>query len=332
MTKPVTVVAALILYERGYFLLDDPITELWPELGDIQYYVSGEGEDMVTARADPAPTVRQLMMHTAGYFYPFGAHPLHQELRKNPFPENGVSISNVALQIASHPLLFKPGERWNYGFSLDILAGLVEYLAKEPFDKFVQREILDPLDMKDTGYYIPPEKAGRLMDNFNFDDNGRLTVVEKASDSSQLKKDPVTWGGTGLIGPIADYWRFCRMLLQKGTYQGARILSPLSVEYMLMNHIPEEELPYEPEGTPFYRFSKGYGFGLGVKVMVSPSESQNLGSKGESSWSGAASTYFWVVPEHDLAILFFTQNLGYLRVQPTMESIRIAVYQSLLSD
>ncbi len=122
------------------------------------------------------------------------------------------------------------------------------------------------------------------------------------------------------------------MLLQGGTYDGVRVLSPLSIEYMLTNHIPEEELPYEPEGTPFYRFSKGYGFGLGVKVMVSPSESENLGSVGESSWSGAASTYFWVVPEYDLAILVFSQNQGYLRVQPIMESIRVAVYQSLVSD
>ncbi|MEM7790813.1 MAG: serine hydrolase domain-containing protein, partial [Verrucomicrobiota bacterium] len=329
MSKPVTVVAALILHERGEFFLDDTIDILWPAMRDLQVYESGEGDEMITKRVTRAPTVRELMMHTAGFYYPYSEHPAHQKLKSIDLPKNDAGIEKVSELIASSPLLFEPGARWNYGYSTDILAGLVEHVSGKPFDAFLREEILDPLGMLDTFYQVPADKANRLLDLYNFDDEGKLTRIEKAAESQHLSDNPVPWGGTGLVGTINDYWRFCRMLLQDGELDGIRIISSASANYMLTNHLTDDEIPFEAPGSPYGRFAKGYGFGLGVKVMIDPSINGNPVSIGETGWSGAASTHFWLIPEYDLVVMFFTQNRGYLKIQPLAEQVKLAVYHSL---
>ena len=327
MTKPVTVAAALILYERGEFLLDDPINLHWPEMSKLRVYKGVEDGEMLTAVPDAYPTVMDLMMHTAGFYYAYSDHPAHQKLKSIDIPQSGASISEVALLIADSPLLFEPGERWNYGYSQHVLAGFVEHVAQEPYGDFVQREILGPLGMQDTGYYLEPSDADRLMGVFKLGEDGKYTDYPETL--SWLDSERVTWGGTGLVGSAKDYWKFTQMLLRGGEFNSARILSKASVEFMLSNRFPSEKLPYEAPGSPYERFAKGYGFGLGVKVMVDPTEAGNLTSIGEAGWSGAASTYFWVIPEHDLVVMFLTQNRSYLEIQPLSEYVKAAVYQSL---
>ncbi|MGB0372535.1 MAG: serine hydrolase domain-containing protein [Opitutales bacterium] len=328
MTKPITVAAAFVLYERGAFLLDDPINELWPEMEKLRVYVSGEGENMVTKVPDSYPTVLDLMMHTAGFYYAYSDHPAHMKLKSLELPGVGASISEVALMIADAPLMFEPGAQWSYGYSQDVLAGLVEYLAGEPYDAFVRRELFEPLGMDDFGYNVAPGNLDRLMNLYVLNEAGEY--AEKTEDISWLSEDRVTWGGTGLVGDARGYWRFARMLMQGGKWKGKKILSKASVDFMLSNHLAEDELPYEAPGSPYERFAKGYGFGGAVKVMVNPELAGNLTSVGEAGWSGAASTHFWLVPEHDVVIIFFTQNRGYLEIQPLAEKVKAAVYQSLI--
>ncbi|MEM8868735.1 MAG: serine hydrolase domain-containing protein [Verrucomicrobiota bacterium] len=284
---------------------------------------------MVTKPVERAPTVRELMMHTAGFYYAYSDHPAHIKLREIGIPSSGSTIAEASIRIASSPLLFEPGDRWNYGFSIDILAGLVEHVASESFDSFIQREILDPLKMLDTFYQVPPEKARRLLDLYNFDQEGVLMQIEAGETSEYLEYDRVTWGGTGLVGSAMDYWNFCRMLMLGGEFNGSRILSPASASYMLTNHFSKDKLPFEAPGSPYARFAKGYGFGFGVKVMLDPSENGNPVSVGEAGWSGAASTHFWLIPEHDLIVMFLTQNRGYLEIQPIAEKVKLSVYHSL---
>ncbi len=329
MTKPITNVATLILYERSAFFLNDRIDTLWPAMKDLQIYESGSGDEMVTRPVEKAPTVMDLMMHTAGFYYPWDGSSPNQELGAEGLPSHGQSIVEVSERIAKYPILFEPSERWNYGYSHDILAGLVEYVSGVPFDEFISQEILEPLGMADTAYQVSSGDVDRLMNLYELDDNGRLSLMETGAESEYLKPDPVSYGGSGLTGTALDYFQFCRMLLSGGKHNGARILSTPSVDYMLQNHLREDQLPFNDPESPYGRFTMGNGFGLGVKVIMDASEQGNIGSPGEAAWSGAASTYFWVVPEHDITILFFTQNRSYLAVQPLAEKIRLAAYHAL---
>ncbi|MEM9025619.1 MAG: serine hydrolase domain-containing protein [Verrucomicrobiota bacterium] len=328
MTKPVTVAAALILYEQGAFLLDDPIDQLWPEMKKLRVYVSGEGDSMVTKVPDAYPTVRDLMMHTSGFFYAYSDHPAHRALMEIELSEADVSISDVALKIAEVPLLFEPGERWNYGLSQDVLAGLVEYLSGQRFGSFLSNEIFEPLGMDSFGHLSQIVDTASLMTLYTLSEDGEF--VEMGSDERWIADPRIEWGGSGLIGTAEDYWRFARMLMQGGELEGKRILSSASVHYMLSNHLTDSQIPYEAPGSPYERFAKGFGFGLGVKVMMNPNLSGNLSSVGESGWSGAASTHFWMIPEHDIVVIFLTQNRAFLEIQPLAEMVKVAVYQSLI--
>ncbi|MEM7673629.1 MAG: serine hydrolase domain-containing protein [Verrucomicrobiota bacterium] len=309
MTKPVTVAAALVLYERGAFLLDDPIDQLWPEMKKLRVYVSGEGDSMVTKVPDAYPTVRDLMMHTSGFFYAYSDHPAHQALMAVELSEAEISISDVALKIAEVPLLFEPGERWNYGLSQDVLAGLVEHLSGQNFGSFLSDEIFGPLGMDSFGHLSQILDTTSLMTLYTLGENDEF--VQMDNDERWIADPRIEWGGSGLIGTAGDYWRFARMLMQGGEFDGKRILSSASVNYMLSNHLSDSQIPYEAPGSPYERFAKGFGFGLGVKVMMNPDLSGNLSSVGESGWSGAASTHFWMIPEHDVVVIFLTQNRAF---------------------
>lgn len=330
MTKPITVAAALVLYERGDFLLDDEIHTLWPEMKKLRVYVSGDGDSMVTKVPNHYPTVQDLMMHTAGFYYAYSDHPAHKALKTLDIPKTGASISDVALQIAEAPLLFEPSSQWNYGYSQDILAGLVEHLAGEPYEEFLAREILEPLGIEDIGYTVPEAKQHHVMDLFKLGEDGSYMQIPE--DTPFADADPVAWGGTGLVASAEAYWTFTRMLMQGGTWEGKRILSPTTVDYMLSNHLAEALLPFEQPGSPYGRFAKGNGFGLGVEVRMQPELSENISSIGEASWSGAASTHFWMIPEHDIVVIFLTQNRSFLDLLPIAERVRVSVYQSLVSD
>jgi len=311
MTKPVTGVALMQQYEQGRFELDDPIAKYLPELADLKVWggLDANGEPVLVEPERP-PTVRDFTRHTAG-LYDGDEVPELGALMKaaNPLDFTG-TLTQFAERLGTVPLLYQPGTRWLYGLSVDVQAALVERLAGQPFGEYVQANILTPLDMRDTGYYVPEEKRDRMTALYRREDKD--VPLERIPDEEILgiyvQRKTLTPGGFGLTSTLDDYMRFARMLQNEGELDGARILAPETVRLMATDHLPQtvEDRSWLP--------GKGQvGFGIDFAVRVAPpaSAEENMGAVGEFFWDGAASTLFWVDPANDLAAVFFVQNLPF---------------------
>lgn len=339
MTKPITSVAALMLFEEGHYLLDDPIANFLPAFADVQVCVGMDMTGMRLARPERPPTVRDLMRHTAGLSY--GWHqdtPVDQAYRDAGIkihPE--YNLAEMVDRLAKLPLVYHPGRAWRYSFATDVLGRLVEVWSGESLDEFLQRHIFAPLGMTDTAFQVVPEKLDRFATCYTLPDmagyvadaesgNGpRRLVVQDAPETSKYTKPPVFLsGGGGLVASTADYLRFCQMLLNGGVLDGTRILGRKTVELMTMNHLPPELIPIAIT-VP----DPGAGFGLGVKVLVDQAASGRLGSPGMYGWGGAATTVFWIDPAEELIGIFMTQFMpsGYY---PVTTQFQRTVYQALV--
>ena len=321
MTKPITGVALLTLYERGLFQLTDRVSRFIPSWRDLK--VRERGDDGSKRLVDPIRemNVRDLMMHMSGLRMPGGRSiaellsPEALESGVSPTPATrggkGATLESMVEQLAEQPLDFHPGTHWSYTISTDICGRLVEIISGQPFDEYLQRTIFDPLGMEDTGFFVPDEKVDRLAACYRRNSRKELALVDDPERSAYRQRPTFLSGGGGLVSTTADYLRFCQMLLNGGEVDGIRILGRKTVELMASNHLPgggDMRSFALPGGYGEVEFD-GMGFGLTVSVAMEPARTGVVGSAGEFMWGGAASTIFWVDPAEDLTVVFMTQLL-----------------------
>lgn len=312
MTKPITGVALMTLYERGAFQLDDPVARLVPSWAGIKV-AEGDPANRILVPPSRPPTIKDLMTHTAGLGYGEGNSDLDLSdvrlaARRRPGARFG-SLAEMADHLAGEPLRFQPGTHWLYSLATDMCARLVEVLSGRPFDEYLQAEVLGPLGMVDTDFLVPDDKLGRFAATYGRADDKRLILVDDPEESEYRQRPPFLSGGGGLVTTLPDYVRFARMLLEGGSLEGARVLSRKTVELMAANHLPggmDVAALALPGGYGEVGFA-GMGFGLTMAVGLGPAATGRAGSAGELMWGGAASTTFWVDPAEDLVVVFMTQ-------------------------
>ena len=334
MTKPVTSVAAMMLYEEGAFELTTPVSRFIPEFGDARVYVRGSSQRPLTAPAIEPIRIWHLLTHTAGLTYGFHhAHAVDAAYRVAGYewttPE-GVDLARACRTWAGLPLLFQPGAEWNYSHATDVLGRVLEVASGLPLDQLLAERIFQPLRMTDTGFSVKKGDAGRLAALYAVvpgqNRGARFDVMGRAA----LEPPDLLSGGGGLVSTAADYHRFARMLLRRGELDGVRLLSPHTVRYMTTNHLPGGS-DLEAVGRPLFAETtfEGVGFGLGFSVVIDPVRVRGLTSLGEYGWGGAASTVFWVAPEEEIIVVFMTQLLP-SSTFPIRSELRSLVYQALV--
>ena len=339
MTKPITSVAAMMLYEEGGFQLTDPVSSYIPSFADVRVFAGGNDISYQTVAAVEPIRIWHLMTHTSGLTYGFmRTHPVDAIYRANGFElgsPRGADLAAICDLYASMPLLFQPGSEWNYSVATDVLGRLVEAVSGQRLDEFFATRIFGPLGMTDTGFFAGSQDAARLGALYSRNpEDGSLTRME-AMGKAWLREPRYLSGGGGLVSSAADYHRFTQMLLHRpdspaGELDGVRLLSPRTVAYMTKNHLPGGA-DLETIGRSQYAESvyAGTGFGLGFAVVVDPLAVKSLCSAGEFNWGGMASTSFWVDPAEQLTASFFTQLMP-ARAYPIRPQLRQLVYQALV--
>ena len=334
MSKPITGVAMMVLFEEGKWRLDDPVTRYVPEFKDLKVMtgVGPDGKITVEDMKRP-PTMRELMSHTAGFGYGLGdVNPVDKLYRqKEVLRSHG--LKEMIDRTATIPLKFQPGASWEYSSAVDIQGYIiVEKLSGEPLGQFMQEHIFRPLKMTDTAFYVPADKVGRLGAVYYFDKaSGKIAeapVLFGAGVQDFTKPPSMESGGGGLVGTTRDYARFCQMLLNKGELDGVRILAPATVELMDTNVIPESVL-VSSNGTNTARFNEAVGFGLDFMVVKDPRKAGQLVGAGTMSWGGAAGTWFWIDPANDVAFVGMIQRFGGTGGDDLGNQARTLTYQAL---
>ena len=329
MTKPITGVAMMILYEEGKWNPKDPIAKYIPEFANLKVYGTDiEGKIKLEAPAH-APTMGELMSHTAGFTYGvFGNTPV-DKLYQASNPMQSGSLKEFIGKLAALPLLYQPGEAWVYSVSVDIQGYLVEKLSGKPFPEFLRERIFVPLAMKDTGFLVPQDKLSRLATIYTIDPkNPGLSAVPR--DPNVSKAPGMPSGGGGLYSTAGDYLRFAQMLLNGGTLDGMRILSPSTIELMRSNHLPAN-LMTGKFGIGFYFMQPGLGFGYDCAVFEDPARAGSTVGKGTYLWDGAAGTWFWIDPSNDVVFVGMIQRMMTAGSPPNLEDLsRALIYQALV--
>jgi len=310
MTKPVTSVALMSLYEEGRFQLADPVHKYIPEWRDLRVFQGGKYPQFLTRPCERPMTVRDLFTHMSGLTYGFmqstNVDSAYRRLRVQG--EDGGTLRDMVEKLARLPLEFSPGTAWNYSVSTDVLAHLVEVISGKRFDEFLQDRIFGPLRMADTGFTVPPEKIERFAANYGRRADKSLRLEDDPHDSPYIRPRSFLSGGGGLVSTARDYFRFCQMLLAGGELDGARVLGRKTIELMTRNHLPPgRDLADLARGYFSEVSNEGTGFGLGFSVILDPAHAQVIGSPGEYAWGGAASTIFWIDPAEELIVVFMTQ-------------------------
>jgi CubicO group peptidase (beta-lactamase class C family) len=308
MTKPVTGVALMTLYERGMFQLDDPIHRWIPEWRNMQVREPDPdgGARIVPAHRDP--TIRDVLTHTSGVGY--GPENGDLDLAANDFLR-GLDLESLCQAIGGWPLRFQPGTRWLYSFGMDVGARLVEVMSGLHFDEYLRTALFEPLGMVDTGFFVPEADLGRFAACYGRNARKELVLVDDPERSTYRREPKLLNGGGGLVGTTGDYLRFVSMLANGGELDGRRLLSRKTIELIGSNHLPEDGDMADlalPMGYGEVGFS-GAGFGLTMAVSKGPAATGVVGSPGEMMWGGAASTTFWVDRAEELAVVFMTQLL-----------------------
>ena len=317
MSKPITSVAVMMLYEEGRFLLNDPVSKYTPEFKDLKVFIKKTEEGLELTDLEREITIRDLLSHTAGLGYGWNDDPAFVELYEEAdlFNRKG-TIKDMVEKLTKLPLLHQPGTKWHYSVSVDVLGYFVEVISGIPFDQFLEGRIFKPLGMKDTAFYVPEESWDRFPTSYEPDENGGIKVNDAVSPSRYLRPPSLFSGGGGLVSTAEDYMRFSQMLLNGGELDGTRLLGRKTVELMTINHVPEEIRP-------------GIGFGLGFLVVLDVAKTEELGSVGKFGWAGYAYTRFFIDPKEELIGVFMTQ-LAKNDEYTTHEEFRVSVYQSIV--
>lgn len=330
MTKPITSVALMMLYEKGLFHLDDPLENFIPAFKDMQVLRSQARSIEDTEPATTKITVHHLLTHMSGMTYGFNEGVLgkHYEASKMDFGPTRGSLENQIERLAEMPLQFNPGARWNYGVSTDVVGRLVEIISGKDLKSFFHENIFSPLGMVDTDFGIPEEKIGRYSTAYGANEAGDMIVMDSRDKSAfQIEKVACYSGGGGLISTASDYLKFAEMLRCRGAFEGGQLLGPRTVDFMMENHLDGDLAQYGQAVFSEVSFV-GVGFGLGGWVMMDPPLSQMMGSPGDFGWGGMASTVFWVDPIEDMTVLFLTQFIP-SSYYPLRKELRALVYQAM---
>ena len=329
MTKAITGVAAMILYQEGRFSLNDPLSKYLPEFAKMR--VAGEYTDELghricyTVPAGHPITIRDLFRHTSGLDYAGPKDEKGEIAYKKLGIDGGApavpfDLAEFAKRLATAPLNDQPGTMWRYGYSIDVLGRLVEVVSGKPLDQFFEERIFRPLGMKDSAFFVPEEKWSRLAVLYAPKQGGGIQRYSGHAQESYKKKPALLLGGAGSVSTLDDYARFCMMLLNDGELDGVRILSRKSVELMRSDHLgslPRAGL-----------LSDGYGFGLTFAVNFGPGKSSTVGSAGEYYWGGAAGTSFWIDPKEHMIGVFLIQVLPPTNI-PAGEQFKRMTYLAL---
>ena len=337
MTKPITSVALMTLYERGYFQLNDPVSRYVPSWKNHRVWVSGEGADMVTEAPGRPITFRDVLSHMAGLTYGGGLpgvgvqHPIDNLYRALKIRSAGTTDTMMEFmdKLSQVPLRYQPGHAWMYSLATDVCGALVEIISGKPFAQYLQEVIFGPLGMVDTAFHVAPEKHDRFAANYERGPDKKLKLLDDPATSAFSKPVAFKSGGGGLTGTTGDYMRFCEMLRRGGELDGHRILGPRTLEIMHMNHLPGgKDLTQVAIGGFSETANEGVGFGLGFASTMDQVATGGLGT-GDYYWGGAASTIFWVDPKEDLTMVFMTQLMpsGTFNFRGQLKSL---VYASII--
>ena len=322
MTKPITCVALMMLYEHGLFHLNDPVTGFLPEFKDLKVLKAGG----VLEDAHRVITIHDLLTHMAGLSYgdyADTADPIDKLYYAANIFDSQISLQEMVRRIAALPLAHQPGAAWRYSVATDVVGRLVEVISGISLAEFMHREIFEPLGMHDTAYSIAPEKADRFAILYGKTEKGDLELMDTAVGGEY--SDPKLFaGGHGLISTASDYLRFAQLLLNGGELDGVRLLGRKTIELMTINHVPAALLPLGM-GEPW----PGFGYGLGFGVLMDLPQSGIMGSAGNFRWSGWASTHFWVDPKEQLIGILMLQYIPG-GTYPVTEDFKTLVYQALV--
>ena len=334
MTKPITAVLALQLWEEGAFELNDPVHRYIPSFAETRVWRQGSVTSPVTEPVTETMRIWQLFAHTAGLSYGFMyAHPVDELYRRAGFEwgvPQGKDLAGVCDVLAGLPLLFQPGSEWNYSMGLDVLGRVLEVVSGKPLDVLMKERLLDPLGMHDTTWSVPVDQQHRLAALYGAMPGTKKAIHLEQMGRAALEPPLFLGGGGGLQSTAYDYQRFVQMLANGGELDGVRILAPGTVRYMASNHLPGNA-DLTAFGRPLFAETTfdGVGFGLGVSVTLDPVKGRVPGNAGEYAWGGAASTAFWIDPIDDLTVGFYTQLLP-SSTHPLRSQLKQLVYQSII--
>lgn len=333
MTKPITSIAFMMLVEEGKVALDDPVHRFIPEWKDLGVFVAG-----VTGAFQTKPPTRPMQMvdllrHTSGLTYGFQNRTnVDAAYRKAGIGEIGstTSLDDMIKALAKIPLEFSPGEAWNYSVSTDVLGYLVGVISGQPFEDFIAERIFAPLGMTDTALHVRQGQGARFAACYNATAKGGMALQDDPTKSPYLAPPGLVSGGGGLVSTAADYMKFCQMLLNRGEYDGHRLIAPKTLDLMATNHLPDGKDLTQMSRSLFSESNNaGVGFGLGFAVVQDAPRTLVPCSDGEFYWGGAASTAFWVDPDEDLSVVFMTQVLP-SSAYPIRRELRTLIYSALV--
>ncbi len=333
MTKPVTGVAMMILYEEGKWRPSDPISKYIPEFAHLKVFKGlDKNGNMILEDPVHPPTMEELMTHTAGFTYGiFGNTPV-DKMYLNRKVLQSRSLQEFIDKLAKIPLLYQPGTRWVYSVSTDIQGYIIEKLSGQSLPDFMQQHIFGPLGMKDTGFFVPPDKRNRFATLYRENKSGQLVADATAWGAPTDFATPpaMPFGGGGLVSTAQDYLRFAQMLLNGGELDGVRILAPATVRLMTSNHLSPQLMAGKFSiGSAIIR--PGLGWGYDCAVFTDPLQAGTVVGKGTFFWEGAADTWFWVDPTNDLIFIGMTQRMigpGWPNVEAMSQPL---VYQALVN-
>ncbi len=330
MTKPITGTALMTLYEDGAFALDDPVSKYAPEFAHMKVY---EGEDAMgnPILTDPKRpmTIRDLTRHTAGFGRNADIPGLGKMIEEADALNRNNTLAEMAQKMGETPLYFHPGEQWEYGPCVDVQAFMVERLSGQAYGEYVRENVLDPLGMEETRYYVPEEDRDRFSAMYFRNDQGELNQLpDEESKSDYFNHWPLTRGGSGLTSTLDNYMRFALMMVNEGTLDSVTILKPETVKLMATNHLDEsiEKRSFLPS-----KGQVGFGIDFAVRLLPPASKEENNGVVGEFFWDGAASTLFWIDPVNKLTAVLFVQLFTYDQIG-LHKSFRDAVYGPIKPD
>ena len=331
MTKPVTAVAMMILYEQGKWLPSDRIAKYIPEFQNLKVFKSVD-QDGKMILEDPVhpPTIVELLTHTAGFVYGFFGNTPVDKMYRDERVLQSQNLQQMIDKLAKIPLAYQPGKGWTYSVSMDIEGYIIEKLSGQSLPDFMEKNIFKPLGMKDAGFFVPKDKRGRFVTLYRSNEKGELVTDGMAGSPTDYAEQPsMPSGGGGMVSTAEDYFRFAQMLCNGGELNGVRILAPASVQLMGSNHVSPSLLTGE-FGIGLQILRPGFGYGYNCAVVFDPPAANLPEGKGTFFWDGAAGTWFWVDPTNDVVFVGMIQRLlG--PMSPNLEfQSRSAVYQALV--
>jgi CubicO group peptidase (beta-lactamase class C family) len=332
MTKPVTGVAMMILYQQGKWQPSDPIAKFVPEFAHLKVYKGLDSSgNVILTDLDHQPTMRELMSHTAGFTYGFFGDTPVDKMYRDANLLASANLQEFIDKLAKIPLLYQPGQGWTYSMSMDVEGYIVEKLSGKSLPDFVRDNITLPLGMRDAGFYVPADKRGRFSVLYRTGPDGQLLADSSASHRSgdYDVQPPMPSGGGGMVSTAEDYFRFASMLLNEGELDGKRIIAPATVKLMTTNHVPSELLNGK-FGIGAAVMRPGFGYGYNGAVEFNPAEANLPDGRGTYQWDGAAGTWFWVDPTNDVVFVGMIQRMLGPASPPLEYGSRQVVYGALV--